>query len=125
MHRYMTRACVATAAGLALSAVGVTGASASTAALRAPQAVRVPSARAPQAPANPGAQLWAKSYGDGTAYSVAVNPTGKMVFVTGQSYGSSTAGVDYATVAYHGCCQAPGTDAPGDSCPHAATRRTT
>jgi outer membrane protein assembly factor BamB len=55
--------------------------------------------------ATTGAQVWVKRYvdpakGGDEANSVAVSPTGKMVFVTGQSYGSSTTGVDYATVAY-------------------------
>jgi outer membrane protein assembly factor BamB len=53
-----------------------------------------------------GAQVWVQRYvdpakGGDQAHSVAVSPTGKMVFVTGQSYGSSTAGVDYVTVAYN------------------------
>ena len=101
MHRYMTLACVAAAAGLALSTVGVTGASASGAALRAPQAVRMSVAGAPEALANPGAQLWVKRYGiTGTAYSVAASPTGNEVFVTG--YSADASGVlGYATVAYN------------------------
>ena len=39
--------------------------------------------------------------GGDAAHAVAVSPTGGMVFVTGQSYGSSTSAVDYATVAYN------------------------
>jgi WD40 repeat protein len=54
-----------------------------------------------------GAQRWAKRYdgpgsGDGQAYSVAVSPSGATVFVTGYTDTSSTsAGYDYATVAYN------------------------
>ena len=56
--------------------------------------------------ATTGAQVWVKRYvdpakGGDEAYSVAVSPTGKMVFVTGQGYGNSTTGVDYAMVAYN------------------------
>jgi hypothetical protein len=54
-----------------------------------------------------GAQRWAKRYdgpgsGDGQAYSAAVSPNGATVFVTGYTDTSSTsAGYDYATVAYN------------------------
>jgi DNA-binding beta-propeller fold protein YncE len=52
----------------------------------------------------PGAQLWAARYNgpgnSGVAYSVAVGPRGRTVFVTGQSAGTN-GGVDYATVAYN------------------------
>ncbi len=54
-----------------------------------------------------GAQRWAKRYdspgsGDGQAYSAAVSPSGATVFVTGYTDTSSTsAGYDYATVAYN------------------------
>ena len=54
-----------------------------------------------------GAQRWAKRYdgpgsGDGQAYSVAVSPNGATVFVTGYTDTSSTsAGYDYATIAYN------------------------
>jgi WD40 repeat protein len=54
-----------------------------------------------------GAQLWAKRYGVAGDYAsspveVAVSPNGKMVYVTGDSDNSYTAGggTDYATVAY-------------------------
>jgi WD40 repeat protein len=52
-----------------------------------------------------GAQLWVNRYngasnGERGANSVAVSPSGKTVFVTGSSYGGSTANYDYATVAY-------------------------
>jgi outer membrane protein assembly factor BamB len=60
----------------------------------------VSSATAPQALANPGAQLWAKRYGGDGAYSVAASPTGKVVFVTGQGVEAS-GNLDYATVAYN------------------------
>jgi DNA-binding beta-propeller fold protein YncE len=97
--------CVAAATGVALSTVGLAGASASGAAPPARQAVRVAPAGTSLAAASPGGQLWAKRYnGTGNnadvATSVAVSPTGGTVYVTGQSYG--TAGVvDYATVAYN------------------------
>jgi DNA-binding beta-propeller fold protein YncE len=91
-------------AGVALSMVGVAGASASDAAPRPGQAVRVSPAGTSLAAANPGAQLWATRYnGTGNnadvATSVAVSPTGRTVYVTGQSYGTASV-VDYATVAY-------------------------
>ncbi len=102
MHRYITRVFIAAAAaGVALSAVGVTGASASGAALRAPQAVRMSSAGRDHAAVSPGTQLWAKLYngnGNGHANSVAVSPNGNTVFVTGTSY---KGGGDYATIAYN------------------------
>jgi WD40 repeat protein len=51
-----------------------------------------------------GRQLWVRRYngpGNGTdvAFSVAVSPGGRRVFVAGDSYGATT-GYDYATVAY-------------------------
>ena len=99
MHRYFARACLAVATGVALSLVGVSGASASGVASRAVQAALVSSAGTSQATVGPGAQLWAKLYngngGTGSdADSVAVSPDGKTVFVTGVSGG-------YATVAYN------------------------
>ena len=105
MHRYITRACVAAAAGVALSAVGLTGASASGAAPRALRGPRVLAAGASPAAASPGAQLWVKRYngtGNSTddATSVAVSPDGKTVFVTGSSPGT-TSFEDYATVGYN------------------------
>ena len=54
-----------------------------------------------------GAQRWAERYdgpgsGDGQAYSAAVSPSGATLFVTGYTDTSSTsAGYDYATVAYN------------------------
>ena len=99
MHGYIRRVIVAAAAGVALSTVGVAGASASAAASRAPQAVRVSSAGT-HAAVSPGAQLWAKLYNGsptlGHAESVAVSPDGKTVFVTG-SKGED----DYVTIAYN------------------------
>jgi hypothetical protein len=53
-----------------------------------------------------GAQEWAKSY-NGPVSSVdrvtaiGVNPAGTLVYVTGSSYGGSTAGYQFATVAYN------------------------
>jgi DNA-binding beta-propeller fold protein YncE len=100
MHRYITRVFIAAAAaGVALSAVGVTGASASGATVRALQAVRMSSAGREHAAVSPGTQLWAKVYnGNGHANSVAVSPNGNTVFVTGTS---DKGGSDYATIAYN------------------------
>jgi DNA-binding beta-propeller fold protein YncE len=111
MRRYITRACVAAAAGVALSTAGVSGASASRAAPWVRQAVRVPAAGRPLAAggalaaASPGAQLWIRSYNglgnnSDVAKAVAVSPDGKTVYVTGQSVGTSGGVYDYATVAY-------------------------
>ena len=104
MHKYFAGACVAVAAGVGLSLVGVSGASASGAASRALQAALVSSAGTSQGAAGPGTQLWAKLYsGPGSsvssAHSVAVSPDGKTVFVTGGS-GVNNA-EDYTTVAYN------------------------
>jgi DNA-binding beta-propeller fold protein YncE len=93
------------AAGVALSTVGVSAASASSAHPRAPQAARVSLPGGSRAPAGPGAQLWTQLYnglGNNTdaAKAVAVSPDGKTVYVTGQSYGTSLV-YDYATVAYN------------------------
>jgi len=62
MHRYLTRACVAAAAGVALSTMGVTGASASGAASRAQQAMQMPLGGRVHAAASPGTRLWVKRY---------------------------------------------------------------
>ena len=99
MHGYITRVIVAAAAGVALSTVGVTGASASGAASRTPQAVRVSAAGTTHAAVSPGTQLWAKLYNGnslGHAESVAISPNGKTAFVTG-SKGED----DYVTIAYN------------------------
>jgi DNA-binding beta-propeller fold protein YncE len=105
MYRCFTRACVAVAVGVALSTMGVAGASASGAVPRTQQAMRVSPARTSLAAASPGAQLWAKPYnGTGNnadvATSVAVSPTSGTVYVTGWSSGTGEPVVDYATVAY-------------------------
>ena len=105
MHRYLTRACVAAAAGVALSTMGVTGASASGAASRAQQAMQMPLGGRVHAAASPGTRLWVKRYnGSGfgaRALSVAASPTGNTVFVTGESTNQAQTALDYATVAYN------------------------
>ncbi len=98
----------AAAAGIALTAVGVTGAGAPAA--RAPQtvtrAVTQTATRAGASPslaaAGPGAQLWVKLYdnrGNGGAGSVTVTKNGSTVFVTGYTT-TASGGTDYTTVAY-------------------------
>ena len=103
MHRYITHAFVAAAAGVALAMVAVTGASASGAARRALEA-RASSAGTSHPAASSGARLWVKRYDGGNstddARSVAVSPDGKAVFVTGSSIGT-TSFQDYATVGYN------------------------
>jgi DNA-binding beta-propeller fold protein YncE len=101
MHRYIMRVFVAAAASVALSTVGVTGASVSSAASRP---VRASSAGPSHTAASPGAQLWLKRYngtGNGVnqARSAAISPSGKTVYVTGNSDDASDTS-DYATVAY-------------------------
>jgi outer membrane protein assembly factor BamB len=91
------------AAAALLSTLGVTGGSASGTARQ--HAARAGAARASQAAAVPGAQLWAAEYSGSIrtyseAYSVAASPTGKTVFVTGESLRGSSR-FDYATVAYN------------------------
>jgi outer membrane protein assembly factor BamB len=99
-RRYITRACAAVTAGVALAALGVTGASASAA---APRAAPATAAGTSHASAGPGTQLWAKRYdgpGNNNANAVAASPTGQEVFVTGFSTGTTT-GEDYVTIAYN------------------------
>ena len=99
-RRYITRACAAVTAGIALAAVGVTAASASAA---APRAAPVTAAGTSHVPASSGTQLWAKRYdgpGNNNANAVAASPTGQEVFVTGFSTGTTT-GEDYLTIAYN------------------------
>ena len=55
--------------------------------------------------ASSGSQLWASRYaaaagGNDAPIAIAVSPDGSKVFVTGKSWGGSTAKDDYATVAY-------------------------
>ena len=104
MHRDIIRACAAVAATAVLSALGVTRASASGAAIQAPETVRAPSLVVWRTPAVPGGQLWTQRY-DGPAQltdgakSVAVSPSGSTVFITGSSM-SASARYDYVTLAY-------------------------
>ena len=99
MQKYRTCLYAAATASVVLMA----GSSAAGAAPGARQARQVSPAGRSLA-ASPDARLWVKRYngtGNNTdvAEAVAVSPSGKTVYVTGQSYG--TAGVvDYATVAY-------------------------
>ena len=101
--RYLTRVCAAVTAGVALAAMGATGASASAAAPRHLQTVQVTGAGASLAATSPGAQLWVARYdnpGNGGATSVVASPNGETVFDTG--YTTTTSGLeDYATVAYN------------------------
>jgi hypothetical protein len=58
-----------------------------------------------------GAQRWAKRYngaanGDDAGAAAVVSPTGKVIYVTGTSWGRST-GFDYLTVAYSAITGAP------------------
>ena len=111
MHRNLTRVCMAAAAGVALSAFGLTGSSTSGAVTRAPQAARLTAADAAHVAAVPGAQLWVKRYngpgnGRDSAFSTAVSPDGNTVFVTGESAGASS-GEDYATIAYNAATGKP------------------
>ncbi len=105
MTRRITRVFTAVAAGAALGALGLTGASVSGAATGGPQAARASSwGASSHVAAVPGAQLWVKRYngpGNGLdqARSVAASPGGGMVFVTGSSRGTRS-GEDYATAAY-------------------------
>src|SRR5215472_9703218 len=99
MHKYrMWLSAAATASVVLMAGPGAAGA-----APGARQAMRVSTAATSLA-ASPAARLWVKRYngtGNNTdvATAVAVSPSGKTLYVTGQSYG--TAGVvDYATVAY-------------------------
>jgi DNA-binding beta-propeller fold protein YncE len=97
---------VAAAASVAVSTVGMTGASASGAAPRAVQAARVSSVGSSNTAPGSGTQLWIKRYngpGNGVdqARSVAVSPSGSTVYVTGNSFGKGTSSIaDYATIAY-------------------------
>ena len=101
MHRYIKRVFAAAVSTVAVSAVGVSGVSASTA---TPRAVRV-SPGVLQVLASPGTQLWAKLYNGPSAdpdqaNAVAVSPNGSTVYVTGESWATSTLD-DYATIAYN------------------------
>ena len=105
MRRGIRRAVVAATASVALSTMGVIGASASGAVPR-DRAVAQKAERASQAPLSPGAQLWVARYnglanGYTEAASVAVSPGGGTVFVTGAVLVSTATGYNYATVAYN------------------------
>jgi outer membrane protein assembly factor BamB len=102
MSSYTTRACLAAAATVALSAAGLTASAAGMPA-PVPRPARTASGRAP---GGPGAQLWVKRYngpgnGPDVATSEAVSPDGKTVYVTGYSASAGTMLLyDYATIAY-------------------------
>jgi DNA-binding beta-propeller fold protein YncE len=81
-----------------------------------------------------GAQLWVKHFSgparpsNDSATGIAVSPSGNTVFVTGDSNGKGTSGLDYATVAYNAKSGAqvwakryagPGTGANGGDLPSA------
>jgi WD40 repeat protein len=105
--RYITRVCAAVLAGLALAAVGVTAASASTATPRTLQTAKVTRAGTALATTGPGTQQWVKRYngpagGLDDATSVAASPDGSTVYVTGFSTAAgASVTYDYATVAYN------------------------
>src|SRR6516225_765328 len=97
----ITRVPMAVAAAVVLGVLGATGAGASSAGTKTPpgHAARAGAASVP------GAQLWVKRYGNGSVYDAnpvltAASPTGRTVFVTGTSRGT-TSGLDYATLAYN------------------------
>ena len=102
MHKYITHACAAVAAGAVLGTLGVTAASASGAAFTAVRTASV------HAPATSGTQLWVARYSgpnpgqatSNTATSVATSRDGNTVFITGYSYGGAS-GFDYVTAAYN------------------------
>jgi hypothetical protein len=59
-----------------------------------------------------GTQLWVRRYDgpahrDDSASALATSPSGGRVFVTGRSYGPSTTGYDYTTVAYNAATGEP------------------
>ena len=99
---------LATAAGLELGANPAVAASSpglSGASRVAPPTAASQPGTSP-AVATPGARLWVSHYNgpgnaDDLARSVAVSPSGDAVYVTGNSYGGTATGGDYATVAYN------------------------
>ena len=98
------RVLVVGAACAGLSAVGVTGASASHESF--PAVLTAQEASRTQLSPGPGAQLWVARYGttefEDTANAVQVSPGGGTVFVTGSTDPpSGGGGLDYATVAYN------------------------
>ena len=96
---------ISAAAGVALAAVGVTGASTWAARTGGNDSAAsiVTDAGTSLAAASPGTQLWMKLYanrGNGGALSAAVSPNGSTVFVTG--YTTTARGAeDDTTVAYN------------------------
>ena len=105
MHASIIRVSAASGAAVALSIIGVSGASA--AGTPTQTSGRAPAAVAPHAAAGPGTQAWVQRYngtkaGADHANSVAVSPSGGAVYVTGESHavGAISTVYDYATVAY-------------------------
>ena len=105
VRKNIMRVFAAIAAAAAIVPAGVTGASASSAAFRIPQAARMPDGGRSHAPAASGTRLWVSRFNGPAnrhdrAAAVAVGPGGRTVFVTGSTQ-TARSGDNYATVAYN------------------------